>query len=155
MASGGTNNENEGFAVFSLESNVLQRGFLYSFARRNVAEALVISGSICYAIMTINFTLFVKAVYLLVFGLGTFVLIARGYKNRSFLQAAHDYVHTLKTRKQLHLRGPEYVRQDIKIQEGENADKSIAERIYENARIRLDRFVEQYGGEEEAGEGDT
>ena len=146
------NNSNE-VATIDLESNVMKKGFFYSFATRNVVEALILAGIVCYIITSINFTNFVKTIYVVVFGGGTFFFTARGYKNRSFLQTAHDYAHVLRTRKQLHLRGSEYARQNIKIQEGEGSDLSIAQQLYEKFRKRLSKFVDEYG-EEEAGEQD-
>ena len=144
----------EEIIVVPLETNVMQKGFFYSFARRNIIEGLAIAGAVCYGISYIDFTTPVMLWHMGVFGIGIFFFVARGYKNRSFLQAAHDYIHTLRTRKQLHLRGPEYVRQDIKIQEGEGADESIAKRFIGRTNKRLDKFIERYG-EEEAGEEDT
>ena len=131
--------------VVNLETNVLQKGFFFSFARRNVIEALILSGAICYGISLIDFTNFVMGIHMAIYGLGTFFFVARGYKNRSFLQTAQDYVHTLKTRKQLHLRGPEYVRQDIRIQDGEDSNQSIAQQIAGKAGKKLNKFMDEYG----------
>ena len=139
------NNNSGDLITVELESNVLQKGFFFSFARRNVVEALILSGLICYIISQINFTNFVMLMHMGVYGIGTFFFVARGYKNRSFVQTAQDYIHTLKTRKQLHLRGPEYVRQDIKIQEGEDSNQSIAQRFAGKAGKRLNKFMDEYG----------
>lgn len=141
-----------GVQGITLEANVLQKGTLFSFPRRNVVEAAVLCAAEAFVITGINFTTFVMCVYLAVFIPATFILTARGYKNRSFLQVAFDYAHVLRTRKRLHFRGPEYMRQDIKIQEAENADRSIAEKFIERARGGIDRFVDEYGQEEAGAE---
>lgn len=132
----------------TIEQNVSKGFGILPIAGRNVIEAILFTGIVISIICHINFTNIVKGFYLLIFGIGIFVSVLRGYKNRSFTQIAVDYIVTLKNRKVLHLRGPEYVRQEIKLKDTSGSDKTYAEQSVEWGKARLHSFIEKYSDEE-------
>ncbi len=131
-----------------LEKNVLDKGYIFTIPVRNIIEGAIVTLIIIYIICSINFTTYVKVFSCLVYGTGTMFVFIRGYKNRSFIQIIQDYIHALRNRKILHLRGPEYERQDVAIKEGEGDDKSILAKWFDEVKERLRGFTEQYAEEE-------
>ena len=143
-------NDNErGYVKITIERNISKGiGFVF-FSTRNLIEALVTSGAAIFIICQINFTNTVKGFYCFVFGIGLFFLVARGYKNRSFTQIAIDYIRTLRSRKVLPLRGPEYVRQDIKLKgSGEGTDGTYAKKLAKWGKGKLNDFIDEYSEDE-------
>ena len=151
--SDGQDKSEKNYVQINIERNI-SKGFGLGnifISTRNLIEACLASGVALFIIGHINFTNSVKGFYSAVFGIGLFWLVARGYKNRSFTQIAVDYFKTVKNRKVLHLRGPEYVRQDIKLKGGsESSDETYAKQIIKWSKGRLNNFIDEYSEEEDS-----
>lgn len=134
---------------YELTRNVIQNDKILGFNKRNIAEAIIFTLMLLLIIMIIPFTTLVKTIVSIVLGLTMFFGCLYGIKRRSVTEVFFNELRFRKNRRRTHLRGPEYVKKNIRTFFGESEDESIAEHYFKLFKEYLVNFVNEYGEEED------
>lgn len=134
-------NNNELFT--KLTRNVITKGKFHGIPKRNIGEAIFFTGLVGSIILAINFTDLVTIASTLVLCPLIFIICVRGFYHRSLLQILQSEYRFRRNRRELHLRGPEYVRKENRYANEETADESYIETITRVLREKLKEFVEK------------
>lgn len=128
----------------NFHSNILTKGKTHGIPHKNIIEALIAVVIIALIILIIPFTKVVTNVLLIVLCLTTFIVFIRGYKRRSISSIIKAEKQFKKNRRILHLRSPEYKKEEVKLANEEYTDESFFQSVYRLAKERIVEFVDKY-----------
>lgn len=103
-------NNEQNDVIYRITPNVIETGYFFGIPVRRWVEAIVFCVLFDLFVMAIPFTTTVHTVLIIVIDAVLFGFSLHGIHNRSIIQFAIAEWKFRKTRRVLHLRGPEYVK---------------------------------------------
>ena len=133
---------------YTFNKNIIGGKKIFGINTRNIIEAIIsimLAGAVITAIPFVNE---VKILLLIVavIGLGGFNL--KGIRQRSVSEMAIAWFRYKKNKRELHLRGPEYVKEKKNTINAGYSDKSVAEELIGKLKKRVDRFLAENSEDE-------
>lgn len=113
----------------SIIPNIIEIGNFLGIPYRNWIEAVAFTLILIAIFLLIPFAPVAKFFFCVVWGGATFMFTLRGINNRSVIQFLSDERKFQKSKRILHLRGPEYVKTKADIKSYEGGDDLIGKYI--------------------------
>lgn len=127
---------------YSFNRNILPGNRIFGVGKRNLLEGIIVTLLADAVILQIPFVRDVKIVLLISISIILMIFNIRGIKNMAVTEIIVAEIRFQKNKRELHLRGPEYVREKKANYKGGYNDQSIAEQVVHAAKERIDRFLE-------------
>ena len=133
----------ENMEVFELTSNIISTGQILGMKQRNVIEGGIMTYIAIRIIGNIPFIFKVKVVLWILVSIALMIFNIRGIKGCALTEILIAEIRFRKNKRELHLRGPEYVKEKKSSYGSNYSEKSIAEEVIDWGRGHLDRFLKE------------
>lgn len=127
---------------YSIISNVVESGYLLGIPYRNWLEGIISFLLILIFVLLIPFTNVVRAVIVIIYGLGAFIFNLRGIMNRSLSQMFIAELNFRRNRRILHLRGPEFKKSKQDFSKYLGSDESNGKILLLKIRDRVNSYAD-------------
>ena len=127
-----------------IPENVLQSKRYFGFRRRNIIEAIVITGLTVYGLIQIPFVTRIKVIICVAVGIAVFLACCAGIKGFSPTELLSLMIKDSKAGKEYHLRSVKYAEKKPKFQVNEKgevyANQSYAEKTIGFVKEKIKEF---------------
>lgn len=128
---------------YDFNHNIISRHRIWGVGKRNIIEGAISTIIADLIILAIPFVSEVKIVLLISVSAVVLIFNIRGICNRSVSEIIIDEIKYQNRKRELHLRGPEYVKEKTTSYGGGYSDQSIAEQAIGKIKERIDEFLEK------------
>lgn len=137
------NDEDETQYQTIITKNVIKTGEIMGIPKRRFIEAGIAILLFAFFLFAISFTSIVRNVTLIVYGSTIVFIFIRGIHNRSVVEHLIATMRFRKTKRILHLVGPEYERLSGLTPCTKDSSKSDAERLMDYLKDKVNTFVDE------------